>query len=342
MQLQYALTMYKLPYAIVNTINAGGYTSFELSAIAGGATVSKLQTRLTDLKKSTGLNLEIIDTGTKLYLRSRTNQPVYKYMDYNGHINYDDINDPFIVGFDSNGRIVMDDIDHARHMLVAGTTGSGKSVFLHNLIFTFAYNHINKLYLIDCKRVELNIYDKCAVVASDVFGGTSAASITADLLNIIEDRFKEMQKLGVNDFLSYHALRPDEKRHILVVDELADLISTKEARKTLIPRLLRIAQIGRAAGVHLIIATQRPDHTVIDGTLKGNIPTRIAFNCISGTDSRVILDKTGAENLTGNGDGLYLRNGAQQLERIQAPYITLDEIRQYIAPKAITGTYKAS
>lgn len=342
MTVQEALNMFKLPYKIVSTNTAAGFTTYILSPTAAGATINRLQTRINDLRVATGEKLELIQDDNGLCLRSRTAQTIYKYFDYNGYIDYKSIKDPFIVGFDSNGVIVMDDIDHARHLLVAGTTGSGKSVFLHNLIFTFACNPNNYLYLIDCKRVELNVYNDCAVVASDVFGAKSAATITADLLRIIEDRFKDMQSLGVNDYISYHAIRPNEKRHILVVDELSDLISSKEAKKCLIPRLLRIAQIGRAAGVHLVLATQRPDHTVINGTLKGNIPTRLAFNCISGTDSHVILDRNGAQYLTGNGDGLYMRNGALQLERIQAPYITLDEIKPHISTSTIKGVYKTA
>lgn len=342
MTVQDALNMYKLPYIIVNTTTAGGFTTYTLSPTAAGATLNRLQTRINDLRIATGQPLEVIQNKSGLCLRSKTQATIYKYFDYNGYINYDDIKDPYIVGFDSNGVIILDNLDHARHLLIAGTTGSGKSVFLHNLIFTFSCNPNNYLYLIDCKRVELNVYDSCAVVASDVFGEKSAAKITSDLLQIIDNRFKDMQNLGVNDFISYHEKRPNEKRHILVVDELSDLISTKEAKKCLIPRLLRIAQIGRAAGVHLILATQRPDHTVINGTLKGNIPTRLAFNCISGTDSHVILDRSGAQYLTGNGDGLYMRNGALNLERIQAPYITLEEITERTKPQAITGTYKAS
>ena len=102
----------------------------------------------------------------------------------------------------------------------------------------------------------------------------------------------------------------------------------RQSEKIIVPRLLRLAQKGRAAGVHVILATQRPDSSVINGTLKGNMPTRIAFRTISNIDSRIILDQSGAERLAGNGDGLYLRNGAFNLERVQSPYISIEDIKK--------------
>ena len=327
MQLQDALTMYKLPYAITNTINAGGFTSFELTAVAGGATVAKLQTRLTDLKKATGLKLEIIDTETGLYLRSRNNErKFYDYFDYNGYIDPNNKEVPFIIGFNANGGVVLDNLDNARHLLVAGTTGSGKSVFLHDLVYTFCENPNIDVYLVDVKKVELSVYAPCAHIATDVFGELSAGRFTAYFLEEIERRYTEMQQLRIRDFKDYQKLYPDMHRKVLVIDELADLLTDKNAKKALVPRLLRIAQIGRAAGIHLVLATQRPDVSVIDGTLKGNLPTRVCFKTISSIDSRVVLDHGGAEKLTGYGDGLYLKNEAQSLERIQAPYIDFDII----------------
>ena len=147
----------------------------------------------------------------------------------------------------------------------------------------------------------------------------------------MEKRYQQMEKNRVNDFLEYKRLYPQEKRHILIIDELADLITDNESKKVLVPRLLRIAQKGRAAGCHVILATQRPDASVINGTLKGNMPTRAAFRTISNIDSRIILDQSGAERLTGNGDLLYLRNGSLQLERLQAPFIALSDVNRITA-----------
>ena len=328
MTIQEALNLYKIPYTVTETTIAGGFSTYRLVATGAGATVAKLQARLTDLMNATGKQLEILNDQTELFLRSRDGQQAfYNYHDYNGYIDYNDPDVPFIVGFNSQGRIIMDSLENARHLLVAGTTGSGKSVFLHNLIHTFCCNSHTWVYLVDCKQVEFSFYEPCAHVVTEVFGQYSAAKMIYHLVDIMEERYKDMLENDCISFSEYIKKKPDTKRCVLVIDELSDLLMDKDAKKAIIPELLRLAQKGRAAGVHIILATQRPDHTVINGTLKGNLPTRIAFNCISTTDSRVILDRGGAERLTGNGDGLYLRNAALQLERIQAPYIDIDRIK---------------
>ena len=328
MTVQEALNMYNIPYTVTATTTAGGFTSYQLTPAGAQATPEKLKSRLGALSVALCKDCEMIIDNFILYLRVRDGDRLYfNYTDYNGYIDYNDPNVQYIVGFNTSGGLVMDDLDSARHLLIAGTTGSGKSVFLHNLIHTFCCNPWTNIYIVDCKKVELSVYSPRAYVVSDVFGEKSAARLTADFTRIIDQRYDDMLKCGVNNFTDYRKIKPQEKRNILIIDELADLINDKHSKKVIIPRLLRIAQIGRAAGCHLILATQRPDHTVINGTLKGNLPTRLAFNTISATDSRVILDRTGAERLTGNGDGLYLRNASQSLERIQAPYISLDYIQ---------------
>lgn len=327
MTIQEALTLYKIPFTVTATTTAGGFTSYQLSPAGATATPERLKSKLSALSIALGTDCELITDSNNLYLRIRDGERAfYNYQDFNGYIDNTSPNIPFIVGFTTSGGIILDSLDNSRHLLVAGTTGSGKSVFLHNLIFTFACNPHTNIYIVDCKKVELSLYAPRAVVASEVFGELSAARLTADFVQFIDDRYNDMLKCGVNNFTDYKRIKPDAKRNILVVDELADLISDKKARNCIIPRLLRIAQIGRAAGCHLILATQRPDHTIINGTLKGNLPSRMAFNCSSVWDSRIILDRAGAERLTGNGDGLYLRNAALNPERVQAPYISLGYI----------------
>lgn len=326
MTVQEALQLYNIPYMIETETTAPGFTSYKLKPTAAAATLQKIKTRLDDIIIATGQRLELIQDQSGLYIREKTAAIVYNYFDYNGYIDYNNPNIPYIVGFNQSG-IVLDDMNNARHILIAGTTGSGKSVFLHNLVTTFCCNPNCYLYLVDCKQVEFTIYKDNALIASDVFGDQSAATFMASLVDIMEKRYQEMKRAGVNDFSDFLKIEPSEKRHILVIDELSDLLHEKQAVKIIVPRLLRLAQMGRAAGVHVILATQRPDATVINGTLKGNIPTRIAFRTISNIDSRIILDQSGAERLAGNGDGLYLRNGAFNLERVQSPYISLDDIR---------------
>lgn len=326
MKLDEALQLYNIPYIITDQISGGGFTSYKLTPAGSSATLQRLKTRLPDLDSATGQTWDIITDGSGIFLRCKTGGALYRYLDYNGYIDYKNPDIPFIVGF-NNGQIILDSMDAARHLLIAGTTGSGKSVFLHDLITTFICNSHNYLYLVDCKQVEFSIYESNAHVCCDVFGENSAAAYLNHVIDTMESRYADMKQSGVNDFKDYKKLHPDARRHIIVIDELADLIADRKSQKALIPRILRIAQKGRAAGCHVILATQRPDASVINGTLKGNMPTRIAFKTISNVDSRVILDQSGAERLTGNGDGLYLRNGSFTLERIQAPFITLDDIR---------------
>ena len=327
MDLENALQLYKIPYKVTQRITGGGFSTYRIESTAAGATINKLTARLPDLDIATGQHLEVV-TDNGLFIRYKTGDTFYNYFDYNGYIDAGDPDIPFIVGF-NNGKIKLDTIDSARHILVAGTTGSGKSVFLHNLIFTFLCNANNYLYLVDCKRVEFSLYRERATIASEVFGEVSAGTITNTFIYEMDARYKAMEAAGVNDFREFKKIYPAARRYILLIDELSDLISSKQARDALIPRLLRIAQKGRAAGFHLVLATQRPDASIINGTLKGNIPTRISFKTISSLDSHIILDLTGAERLTGNGDALYLRNGGLDLERLQAPYISIDDIKKY-------------
>lgn len=326
MTIQDALQLYNIPYMIESETTAPGFTSYKLQPAGSSATPERLKSKLNALIKATGKRLEIIDADISLYLREKTDAVIYNYFDYNGYIDYKDPTVPFIVGFNQSG-IVLDSMDSARHMLIAGTTGSGKSVFLHNLITTFCCNSNCYLYLVDCKQVEFSLYEKNALIATDVFGDQSAGSFTAALVDIMQDRYTQMKAAGVNDFSDFRKIDPKQKRHILIIDELSDLLHDRQTEKIIVPRLLRLAQKGRAAGVHVILATQRPDSSVINGTLKGNMPTRIAFRTISNIDSRVILDQSGAERLAGNGDGLYMRNGSFNLERVQSPYISIEDIK---------------
>ena len=330
-----ALQMYKIPYMITDTKDVNGSTVYTLIPCGAGATITKLKSRLNDIQIATGRRITLEQTETGLYIKDETDLykynklPVYDWYQYNGYIDFDDPAIPFIVGFNEKG-VITDTIAHCPHMLIAGTTGSGKSVFLHSLIWSIICNK-NKpsLILVDCKQVEFCHYEKwCKNISYQATGSpTSAAAYTARLIEIMETRLSNMRRSGFNDFSDYSRYNPDEVRIIIIIDELSDLLESKESKKIIVPRLLRLAQKGRAAGIHVILATQRPDATVINGTLKGNLPTRLAFHTITKIDSRIILDQSGAELLRGNGDGLYIRNGQLTPERIQAPYISLDQIK---------------
>lgn len=328
MDIQQALNLFGLPFVVSSVRDGGVSTDYQLVPTSAQATLNRLKARLDDIQAVTGSSISI-DTTDGLWLRTdKPQKTVYNFTEYNGYVakKYGVLELPFMVGMTSS-ECVVEDLAKTPHLLVAGTTGSGKSNFLHTLILSMVCNKDCDVHLLDCKRVEFSLYKEYCDVFTDIKG---AYYITAALLQLIDNRYKDMEKRGINTFKDYREAT-GAKYHVFVVDELADLISDKEAKKRIIPRLLRIAQIGRAAGVHMVLATQRPDHTVINGTLKGNIPTRIAFNCASGFDSRVILDKSGAEYLTGNGDGLYLKNGSRDLMRFQASYLPMEDLKRYLA-----------
>lgn len=325
MQLQEALSLYNLPYIVASITDTDGATLYRLTPTGAQATRSRLVSRLQDIQDATGLYLTAENVGGLCLRAEKQNKPTYLYMDYAGYTVRADMQLPFMLGLTSS-QVLVDDLATAPHLLVAGTTGSGKSNFLHTLINSIGANPAADLHLLDCKMVEFNIYSGLFDVKTDLKG---AYLQTAALLQLIQERYKDMMSRGLDRFTEYRK-ETGAQYHVFIVDELADLINARKDRAELVPRLLRIAQIGRAAGVHMVLATQRPDHTVINGTLKGNIPARIAFNCVSSFDSRVIIDRSGAEKLSGNGDGLYLKNGAQNLERFQACYLPIEDIKEQI------------
>ena len=324
--IQDALNLFNLPFNVSEIQENDISVMYGLQAAGAGATLNRLNSRLKDIQAYTGEQITVVIDGG-LWLRvDKPKKPVFNFSDYNGYVykRYGSMELPYMVGLTSDD-VIIDDLTKAPHLLVAGTTGSGKSNFIHTLIDSLVSSGRCNLFMIDCKKVEFNVYRNNQYVVDDLAG---AYKMTAYFTKLIDKIYADMKQAGVNDFKELRKINPELRYNVLIVDELADLILDKKSRDIIVPRLLRIAQIGRAAGCHLVLATQRPDHTVINGTLKGNIPTRIAFNCISRMDSQVILDRPGAEYLTGNGDGLFLKNGSRALERFQACYLPLDEIKK--------------
>lgn len=324
MDLQQALDLFGLPFAVSQVKETGISTVYRIDPQGKTATLSRLNSRLDDIQAATGLKLSVVlENG--VWIRSeKENKTVYNYRNYGGYVDekYGVYEIPFMVGMTATECIVAD-LAAAPHLLVAGTTGSGKSNYLHTLIDALLCNKDCSVQLVDCKRVEFSVYEKCCNVFLDIDG---AYFVTAWYIQEINERYKRMQAAGYSDFKEYRKTHPDEKYRVLVIDELADLLMNKNDRKELSPRLQKIAQVGRAAGCHMVLATQRPDCETIDGVLKANIPSRIAFNVSSKIDSQIIIDRTGAERLTGNGDGLYL-DKKSNLTRFQSCYLPLDEIK---------------
>jgi len=218
------------------------------------------------------------------------------------------------IGVDLGGEIIRLSLDDMPHMLVAGATGSGKSVFLSSMIESILHQYSLDLYLIDTKMVELsNFADKAVSIAYDSVTARGTLSL---LVETMEKRYKAMLKSKVKNH--YDA---GMKKIVCVVDEFADLIlsSTKpeKGEESIENLMIRLAQKGRAAGIHLIIATQRPDKSVITGLIKANFPTKIAFATSSEMNSRIILDERGAEKLLGKGDGLISNPKFSGIKRFQ-------------------------
>jgi S-DNA-T family DNA segregation ATPase FtsK/SpoIIIE len=238
----------------------------------------------------------------------------------------------FALGQDVAGQPVAADLGRMPHLLIAGATGSGKSVCVNALICSLvmrAKPDEVKLILIDPKRVELAQYRGLPHLLTEVIVDTEkAVNALKWTVGTMESRYHEFALRGVRNIAGYNAaLRTDEPRMpyvVVVIDELADLMmmSAYEVEAT----ITRIAQLARATGIHLVVATQRPSVQVVTGLIKANIPSRIAFAMTSGVDSRTILDAGGAEDLLGRGDMLYLPIDAPRATRLQGVLVTDPEI----------------
>jgi DNA segregation ATPase FtsK/SpoIIIE, S-DNA-T family len=235
------------------------------------------------------------------------------------------------LGIDVAGKPVAADISKMPHVLIAGATGSGKSVainaFLSSILFRSSPDEV-KLILVDPKRVELTGYNDIPHLLTPVIVEPSkVVSALKWAVKLMEDRYKQLAEVGVKNIDSYNELAglTAMPNIVIVIDELADvmLFSPNEVEES----ITRIAQMARAVGIHLVLATQRPSVDVITGLIKANIPTRIAFNVSSQTDSRVILDGPGAEKLLGRGDMLYLPPDKAKPVRIQGTFISEQETK---------------
>ncbi|MGC9598832.1 MAG: DNA translocase FtsK [Minisyncoccia bacterium] len=237
----------------------------------------------------------------------------------------------FILGRDVSGEPVFTDIEKMPHMLVAGATGSGKSILMHSLLVSLLYKNSPqtlKLILIDPKRVELSVYEGIPHLVSPVImENKKAVSVFRWAIAEMERRYELLQKAGSRDTKSYNASHPSEALPyvLIVIDEMADLMTSygREVEGSVV----RLAQMARATGIHLLLATQRPSVEIITGLIKANITARVALQVASQIDSRTILDTAGAEKLLGNGDLLFVSAELSKPKRIQGAYITEDEIK---------------
>lgn len=241
---------------------------------------------------------------------------------------------PVGLGKDIAGKPVITDLAKMPHLLVAGTTGSGKSVCVNTLISSILFSRKPeevKLLLIDPKMVELSIYNGIPhLMAPVVTDMKKAAAVLRWAVREMEARYKAFAASGKRDIKSYNEAHPKAAMPliVLIIDELADLMMT--APDDIEESISRLAQMARAAGIHMVLATQRPSVNVITGSIKANVPSRISFAVGSQIDSRTILDMAGAEKLLGKGDMLFAPIGANKLIRVQGAFISDDEVEKLV------------
>lgn len=262
----------------------------------------------------------------------------------------------FAVGKDIAGQVVVSDIAKMPHLLIAGATGSGKSVCINTLIMSVIYKarpEDVKLIMIDPKVVELSVYNGIPHLLIPVVTDPKKASGALNwAVAEMTDRYQKFAKYNVRDLKGYNAKVDaiadveDEKKPeklpqiIIIVDELADLMMVAPGEVE--DAICRLAQLARAAGIHLVIATQRPSVNVITGVIKANIPSRIAFSVSSGVDSRTIIDMNGAEKLLGKGDMLFYPSGYQKPQRVQGAFVSDNEVSavvEFLTEQGMTAQY---
>ena len=247
-----------------------------------------------------------------------------------GEFKKKDVKLPIALGKSISGTPVIGDLASMPHLLIAGTTGSGKSVCINTIILSLLYRHSPdkcKFIMIDPKMLELSTYEGlphllCPVITE----AKKAASVLGWVVKEMESRYRLMTKENVRNIDGYNTKHKLPMPYIVVVvDEMSDLMLV--AGKEIENYIQKLAQMARAAGIHIIMATQRPSVDVITGTIKANFPTRISFQVTSKIDSRTILGEQGAEQLLGKGDMLYM-SSANKIVRIHAPFVSENEIEK--------------
>lgn len=253
---------------------------------------------------------------------------------------------PIIMGVDIFGKPIVHDLAEMPHLLVAGSTGSGKSVFMNTLVGSLIARHTAKelrFIMIDPKMVEMAAYNALPHMACPVITDpqTEARAVLNGLVNEMDDRYRKMRAVGARNIDSFNETVKSRKKNefldfdgkwapmpyvVLIVDEMADMMMML-GRDAETP-ITRLAQKARACGIHLVIATQRPSADVVTGLIKANFPTRVAFRVLSGVDSRTILDQNGAETLLGKGDMLFLASGG--CNRIHGAYLSESEVANMV------------
>ena len=329
----------------IKKISHGPVVSLNEFEPAAGVKVSKIINLSEDIARNTSSESARIATipgsntvGIELPKISRENVFLREIIS-DKNFKKKDVKLPIALGKSISGEPITSDLSSMPHLLIAGTTGSGKSVCINTIILSLIYKHtpeICKFILIDPKMLELSTYEGiphllCPVITE----AKKAASVLGWVVKEMESRYKLMTKVGVRNIDGYNEKHKVKMPYIVViVDEMSDLMLV--AGKEIENYIQKLSQMARAAGIHIIMATQRPSVDVITGTIKANFPTRISFQVTSKIDSRTILGEQGAEQLLGKGDMLYM-SSANRITRIHAPYVSeieIDKINNFLRNQA--------
>ena len=350
--LENTLQSFKVPAKVRHITHGPAISRFELE-LAPGVRVSKV----TDLNRNIAMNLAVKSVRIEAPIPGKSLVGVEVPNKQRATVTLREVlesepmrkaNKPLVValGKDIAGTPIVCDLAKMPHLLIAGATGSGKSVCINTIINSLLYRCSPKevrLILVDPKVVELQCYNGIPHLLIPVVSDPHKASgALAWAVGEMMDRYKRFQEAGVRNIEGFNEqMGEDDKmpRLVIVIDELADLMMT--CKKDVEERICRLAQLARAAGIHLIVATQRPSVDVITGLIKANIPSRIAFKVTSNVDSRTILDRPGAEQLLGYGDMLYMPTGEFTPVRVQGCFLSDDEVNRItdFIRETCPGTY---
>ncbi len=329
----------------IKKISHGPVVSLNEFEPAAGVKVSKIINLSEDIARNTSSESARIATilgsntvGIELPKQTRENVFLREIIS-DKNFKKKEIKLPIALGKSISGEPITSDLSSMPHLLIAGTTGSGKSVCINTIILSLIYKHtpeICKFILIDPKMLELSTYEGiphllCPVITE----AKKAASVLGWVVKEMESRYRLMTKVGVRNIDGYNEKHKVKMPYIVViVDEMSDLMLV--AGKEIENYIQKLSQMARAAGIHIIMATQRPSVDVITGTIKANFPTRISFQVTSKIDSRTILGEQGAEQLLGKGDMLYM-SSANRITRIHAPYVSeieIDKVNNFLRNQA--------
>ncbi len=345
-KLEEMLQSFKVPAKITNVVKGASFTRFEIE-LEPGTKVSRIVQLEANIALSLATDIKTIRIEAPIPGKSaigievpNVERAMVPFRKLFLNKKFVTLKNPlsFVLGEDITGKAVFAAVPRMPHMLVAGSTGSGKSVCLNAILCSILAREFptqTRMILVDMKRVELTPFDGIPHLMTNVIQEPQeAANALKWVCDEMTRRFKIFAEVGVRNIESYNNYVENEEekmyRILFVIDELADLMMISNSSMNIENYICRVTQLARAVGIHMILATQRPDTKIITGTIKNNIPARLSFSVRSQIDSRTIIDQKGAETLLGKGDMLYLGFGSNKLQRLQGPFVSDSEVRRLV------------